>query len=88
MDLIYVLGPVFGALFGALFGYLMNSRAILSSANWIPGYVVMGILWGFAGAVRIGHTKKEEREKGEFLTETKAYKKKIGKKKDKVNKSD
>jgi len=36
----------------------------------------MGILWGVAGAARFGSVKKEDREKGEFLTETKEYKRK------------
>ena len=77
----YVIGPVLGAFFGALFGWLMNSRSILGSANWIPGYVLMGILWGLMGATRLGYTKKEDREKGELLTETKEYNKKLKKRK-------
>lgn len=75
----YILGPVFGALAGAFMGWLMNERSILGTANWIPGYVIMGVLWGVAGAARFGSVQKEDREKGEFLTETKEYKKKIKK---------
>ena len=85
----YILGPALGAFFGYLMGCLMNSRAILSTANWIPGYVILGALAGLLGAAKLdaeGHVKKEDREKGEFLTETKSYKKKRAKKKDKVNK--
>lgn len=75
----YILGPVFGALAGAFMGWLMNERSIIGTANWIPGYVVMGILGGLLGASKLGSVKKEDREKGEFLTETKEYKKKIKK---------
>ena len=75
----YILGPVFGALAGAFMGWLMNTRSILGTANWIPGYVLMGVLWGLGGAAKFGSVKKEDREKGEFLTETKDYKKKIKK---------
>lgn len=85
----YILGPLAGAFFGYLMGCLMNSRAILSTANWIPVYVILGALAGLSGAAKLdaeGHVKKEDREKGEFLTETKSYKKKHAKKKDKVNK--
>ena len=85
----YILGPAAGAFFGYLMGYLMNSRAIIGTANWIPAYVVLGALAGLLGATKLdaeGHVKKEDREKGEFLTETKSYKKKHAKKKDKVNK--
>lgn len=85
----YILGPATGAFFGYLMGCLMNSRAIIGTANWIPTYVVLGALAGLLGAAKLdaeGHVKKEDREKGEFLTETKAYRKKTRKKKDKVNK--
>ena len=82
----YILGPVFGALAGAFMGWLMNSRAIHGTANWIPAYVVLGALAGLLGATKLDNGKKEDREKGEFLTETKAYRKKTRKKKDKVNK--
>ena len=85
----YILGPALGAFFGYLMGCLMNSRAILSTANWIPGYVILGALAGLNGAAVLSGTnngKKEDWEKGEFLTETKSYKKKHAKKKDKVNK--
>ena len=71
----YILGPVFGALAGAFMGWLMNERSILGTANWIPGFVLMGILWGISGAARLSGGKKDP-EAGEFLTETKAYKKK------------
>ena len=71
----YILGPVFGALAGAFMGWLMNSRAILGTANWIPGFVLMGILWGISGAARLSGGKKDP-EAGELLTETKDYKKK------------
>ena len=71
----YILGPVFGALAGAFMGWLMNERAILGTANWIPGFVLMGILWGISGAARLSGGKKDP-EAGELLTETKAYKKK------------
>lgn len=81
----YILGPAAGAFFGYLMGCLMNHRAILSTASWIPTYVVLGALAGLSGAARLGNGKKEDREKGEFLTETKAYKKRL-RKKDKVNK--
>jgi len=80
----YILGPAVGAFFGYLMGCLMNSRAIIGSANWIPAYVVLGALAGLLGATKLGNVK--DREKGEFLTETKSYKKKHAKKKDKVNK--
>ncbi len=83
----YILGPVFGALAGAFMGWLMNSRSILGTANWIPGYVLMGVLWGLGGASKLGSVKKEDREKGEFLTETKAYKKSITKREN-TNKKD
>ena len=82
----YILGPALGAFFGYLMGCLMNSRAILSTADWIPGYVILGALTGLLGATKLGNGKKEDREKGEFLTETKSYRKKQAKKKDKVNK--
>ncbi len=72
----YILGPVFGALAGAFMGWLMNERAILGTANWIPGFVLMGILWGISGAAKFSDGRKEDPEKGELLTETKAYKKK------------
>ena len=81
----YIIGPAAGAFFGYLMGCLMNSRVIIGSANWVPTYVVLGALSGLAGAAKLGNVKKEDREKGEFLTETKAYKKRL-KKKDKVNK--
>ena len=80
----YVLGPVMGAFFGYLMGCLMNTRSIIGTASWIPTYVVLGVLWGLAGAARLNY-KKEDREKGEFLTETKAYKKKNRKKRDKTS---
>ena len=80
----YILGPAVGAFFGYLMGCLMNSRAIIGTANWIPTYVVLGALAGLSGAAKLGNVK--DREKGEFLTETKAYRKKHIKKKDKVNK--
>mgnify|MGYP003310825412 FL=1 len=80
----YILGPAAGAFFGYLMGCLMNSRAIIGTANWIPAYVVLGALAGLSGAAKLGNAK--DREKGEFLTETKSYKKKHAKKKDKVNK--
>ena len=82
----YILGPALGAFFGYLMGCLMNSRAILSTANWIPGYVILGALACLLCATKQDNRKKEDREKGEFLTETKSYKKKHAKKKDKVNK--
>ena len=84
----YILGPALGAFFGYLMGCLMNSRAILSTANWIPAYVVLGALAGLLGATKLDNGKKEDREKGEFLTETKGYKKRLKKKdkKDKANK--
>ena len=72
----YILGPVFGALAGAFMGWLMNERSILGTANWIPGYVLIGILWGIGGAAKFSGDRKEEPEKGELLTETKANKKK------------
>ena len=75
----YILGPVFGAVFGALFGWLMNTRSVIGTANWIPGYVVMGVLWGLLGASKLGSEKKENREKGELLTETRDYRKKLRK---------
>ena len=75
----YILGPVFGALAGAFMGWLMNERSILGTANWIPGSVLMGILWGIGGAAKFSGDRKDEPEKGEFLTETKEYKKKIKK---------
>lgn len=80
----YILGPAAGAFFGYLMGCLMNSRAIIGTANWIPTCVVLGALAGLSGAAKLGNAK--DREKGEFLTETKSYKKKHAKKKDKVNK--
>ena len=80
----YILGPLAGAFFGYLMGCLMNSRAIIGTANWIPTYVVLGALAGLLGATKLDNVK--DREKGEFLTETKSYKKKHAKKKDKVNK--
>ena len=80
----YILGPAAGAFFGYLMGCLMNSRAIIGTANWIPTYVVLGALAGLLGATKLDNVK--DREKGEFLTETKAYRKKHAKKKDKVNK--
>ena len=80
----YILGPALGAFFGYLMGCLMNSRAIIGTANWIPTYVVLGALAGLLGATKLDNVK--DREKGEFLTETKAYRKKHAKKKDKVNK--
>ena len=80
----YILGPAVGAFFGYLMGCLMNSRAIIGTANWIPTYVVLGALAGLSGAAKLGNVK--DREKGEFLTETKSYKKKHAKKKDKANK--
>ena len=79
----YILGPLAGAFFGYLMGCLMNSRAIIGTANWIPAYVVLGALAGLLGATKLDNVK--DREKGEFLTETKGYKKLL-KKKDKVNK--
>ena len=82
----YILGHAAGAFFGYLMGCLMNSRAIIGTANWIPAYVVLGALAGLLGATKLDNGKKEDREKGEFLTETKSYKKKHAKKKDKVNK--
>ena len=85
----YILGPLAGAFFGYLMGCLMNSRAIIGTANWIPAYVVLGALAGLLGATKLDNGKKEDREKGEFLTETKAYKKerkKNRKKKDKAEK--
>ena len=80
----YILGPLAGAFFGYLMGCLMNSRAIIGTANWIPAYVVLGALAGLLGATKLDNVK--DREKGEFLTETKAYRKKHAKKKDKVKK--
>ena len=65
-------------------GCLMNSRSIIGTASWIPTYVILGALAGLTGAAKLGNVK--DREKGEFLTETKAYRKKHAKKKDKVNK--
>lgn len=79
----YILGPLAGAFFGYLMGCLMNSRAIIGTANWIPTYVVLGALAGLLGATKLDNVK--DREKGEFLTETKGYKKRL-KKKDKANK--
>lgn len=76
MDWIYVIAPAVGAFFGWLVGCMMNERALIGSANWIPTYLVLGALWGIARAAAYrGVFKKEDREKGEFLTETKAYKK-------------
>ena len=81
----YILGPAAGAFFGYLMGCLMNSRAIIGTSDWIPTYVVLGALAGLSGAAKLGNVKKEDREKGEFLTETKSYKQRL-KKKDKGNK--
>lgn len=75
----YILGPVFGALAGAFMGWLMNSRAILGTANWIPGFVLMGILWGISGAAKFSGGRNEDPEKGELLTETRDYRKKLRK---------
>ena len=85
----YILGPVFGALAGAFMGWLMNERSILGTANWIPGSVLMGILWGIAGAAKFSAGwnedpeksggRNEDPEKGELLTETRGYRKKLRK---------
>ena len=75
----YILGPVFGALAGAFMGWLMNTRSVIGTANWIPTYVVMGILSGLLGGSKLGNEKKEDREKGELLTETRDYRKKLRK---------
>jgi len=83
----YILGPIAGAFFGYLMGCLMNSRSIIGTSSWIPTYVILGALAGLTGATKLGNVK--DREKGEFLTETKAYKKerkKNRKKKDKAEK--
>ena len=81
----YILGPAAGAFFGYLMGYLMNSRSIIGTASWIPTYVILGALAGLTGAAKLDNVKKEDWEKGELLTETKAYKK-DRKKKDKAEK--
>lgn len=85
----YILGPVFGALAGAFMGWLMNERSILGTANWIPGFVLMGILWGISGAAKFSAGwnedpeksggRNEDPEKGELLTETRDYRKKLRK---------
>jgi len=88
----YILGPAAGAFFGYLMGCLMNHRSIIGTANWIPTYVILGALAGLTGAAKLDaerNVKKEDWEKGELLTETKAYKKerkKNRKKKDKAEK--
>ena len=74
----YILGPAFGALAGAFMGWLMNEHSILGTANWIPGFVLMGILWGISGAARLSGGKKDP-EAGELLTETRDYRKKLRK---------
>lgn len=89
MDLIYVICPALGVFFGFIYGNLINGRVIIGSADWVPTYIVLGALWGLGGAAAYRSMfKKEDPEKGEFLTGTKAYKKKIGNKKDKAQKSD
>ena len=60
----YILGPAAGAFFGYLMGCLMNSRAIIGTANWIPAYAVLGALAGLLGATKLDNGKKEDREKG------------------------
>ena len=75
----YILGPVFGALAGAFMGWLMNERSILGTANWIPGFVLMGILWGISGAAKFSDGRKADPEQGELLTETRDYRKKLRK---------
>lgn len=62
----YILGPVFGALAGAFMGWLMNERSILGTATWIPGFVLMGILWGIS--VRRKVQRRQERGSGKRRT--------------------
>ena len=58
----YIFGPAAGAFFGYLMGCLMNHRAILSTANWIPGYVILGALAGLNGAAVLSGTKNGKKE--------------------------
>lgn len=99
MDWIYVIGPAIGALIGGIYGSLLGSGAFHSmrgsgigsrvggSSGWGPAFAVLGALWGLqlAANYRAVH-KKGENATGEFLTDTKEYKKKN--KKDKDDKKD
>ena len=99
MDWIYVIGPAIGTLIGGIYGSLLGSGAFHSmrgsgigsrvggSSGWGPAFAVLGALWGLqlAANYRAVH-KKGENATGEFLTDTKEYKKKN--KKDKDDKKD
>ena len=75
-----MIAPAFGAFFGWLYGCMINDRVLIGSTDWVPTYLVLGALVGLGGAAKYrGMFKKEDPEKGEFLTETKEYKKKIKK---------
>lgn len=97
MDWTYVIGPAIGALIGGIYGSMMGGGAFHSmrgsgissrvggSSGWTTGYIVLGALWGISLAFAYRQMqKKGGDERGEFLTETKAYKKKM-KKQDKTD---
>ena len=99
MDWIYLIGPAVGALIGSIYGKMLGSGALHGmrgsgigsrvggSPGWTYAFAVFGALWGLqlAANYRDDH-KKGDNATGEFLTDTKEYKKRN--KKDKADKKD
>lgn len=95
MDWMYVIGTALGALIGGIYGRMVGSGAFHSmrgsgigsriggNSGWGPAFAVIGALWGLelAAIYRDVH-KKGDNSTGEFLTDTKEYKKKNKKHKD------
>ena len=86
--MVWIIYIIVGAALGVAVGALMNIRAIFLVGSWIPTYAVLGALWGIYAASNYTSDKKRYKDKGVFLTETKEYQKRIGKKKDKTGKKD
>ena len=81
--MVWIIYIIVGAALGVAVGALMNIRAIFLVGSWIPTYAVLGALWGVYAASNYTSDKRRYKDKGMFMTETKEYQKRIGKKKDK-----